>query len=74
MKFAHPYKHRRRSIANGAKMLRYYIHVPLYVFRSPTMRVGGRPLTEVSTRNLPGSKGRPVNKTDNVTAICEPIV
>jgi hypothetical protein len=33
-----------------------------------------QPLTEMSTRNLPGGKGRPARKTDNITAICEPIV
>jgi hypothetical protein len=33
-----------------------------------------QPLTEMSTRNLPGSKGRPVRKADNLTAIYEPIV
>jgi hypothetical protein len=33
-----------------------------------------QPLTEMSTRNLPGGKGRPVGKADNLTAICEPIV
>jgi hypothetical protein len=33
-----------------------------------------QPLTEMSTRNLPGSKGRPEHKADNLTAICEPIV
>jgi hypothetical protein len=32
-----------------------------------------RPLTEMSTRNLPGGKGLPARKTD-LTAICEPIV
>jgi hypothetical protein len=32
-----------------------------------------QPLTEISTRNLPGGKGRPVHKADNLTAICEPI-
>jgi hypothetical protein len=30
-----------------------------------------KPLTEMSTRNLPGGKGRPMRKTDNLTAICE---
>jgi hypothetical protein len=29
------------------------------------------PLTEMSTRNLPGSKGRPALKLGNLTAICE---
>jgi hypothetical protein len=33
-----------------------------------------QPLTEMSTRNLPGGKGRPAHKTDNFTAIYEPIV
>jgi hypothetical protein len=31
-------------------------------------------LTEMSTRNLPGGKGRPARKGDNLTAICEAIV
>jgi hypothetical protein len=31
-------------------------------------------LTEMSTTNLPGGKGRPALKTDNLTAIYEPIV
>jgi hypothetical protein len=31
-------------------------------------------LGEVSLRNLPGDKGRPAGKTDNLTAICAPIV
>jgi hypothetical protein len=30
-------------------------------------------MAEMSTRNLPGDKGRPVHKA-NITAICEPIV
>jgi hypothetical protein len=33
-----------------------------------------QPLTEMSTRNLPAGKGRPVNKAENLTAICEPVV
>jgi hypothetical protein len=32
-----------------------------------------QPLTEKSTRNLLGSKGRPARKTGSRTAICEPI-
>jgi hypothetical protein len=31
-------------------------------------------LIEMSTRNLPGGKGRPAPKADNLTAICESIV
>jgi hypothetical protein len=30
-----------------------------------------QPLTEISTRNLPGGKGRLVHKAHNLTAICE---
>jgi hypothetical protein len=42
---------------------------------SRTMALGStQPLTEMSTRNLPGGKGQPVRKADNITAICEPIV
>jgi hypothetical protein len=33
-----------------------------------------QPLTEMSTRNLPGGKGRPESKFGNLTIICEPIV
>jgi hypothetical protein len=36
--------------------------------------VSTQPLTEMSTRNLPGGKGQPARKADNFTAICEPIV
>jgi hypothetical protein len=31
-------------------------------------------LTEMSTRNLPGGKGRPALEADNLTAMYEPIV
>jgi hypothetical protein len=30
--------------------------------------------SKMSTRNLPGRKGQPARKADNLTAICEPIV
>jgi hypothetical protein len=33
-----------------------------------------QPLTEMSIRNIPGGKGRPARKADNLTTICEPIV
>jgi hypothetical protein len=33
-----------------------------------------QPVTEMSTRNLPGGKGWLALKADNLTAICEPIV
>jgi hypothetical protein len=31
-------------------------------------------LIEMSIMNLPGGKGRPARKADNLTAICEPTV
>jgi hypothetical protein len=41
---------------------------------SRTMALGStQPLTEMSVRNLPGSKGRPARKADRLTAVCEPI-
>jgi hypothetical protein len=40
-----------------------------------TMALGStQPETEMSTRNLPGGKGRPVRRADNLTSIREPIV
>jgi hypothetical protein len=42
---------------------------------SRTMALGSaKHLTEMSTRNLPGGKGRPARKADILTDICEPIV
>jgi hypothetical protein len=40
-----------------------------------TMTLGStQPLTEISTRNPPGGKGRPTREAVKFTAICEPIV
>jgi hypothetical protein len=33
-----------------------------------------QPLTEMSTKDLLGGKGRPLHKADNLTAIYDPIV
>jgi hypothetical protein len=33
-----------------------------------------QPLTEMSTRDLPGGKGRLVHKADDLAVICDPIV
>jgi hypothetical protein len=42
---------------------------------SRTIALGStQPLTEMSTRNLPGGKEQRKHKADNLTAICEPIV
>jgi hypothetical protein len=35
--------------------------------------VSTQSLTEMSTRNLTGGKGRPARRADNLTAICESI-
>jgi hypothetical protein len=40
-----------------------------------TMALGlSQPLTEISTRNLPGGKKRPARRADKLVAICEPNV
>jgi hypothetical protein len=40
-----------------------------------TMALGStQPLTEMSTRNLPGSKKQPAHRADNLAAIYEPNV
>jgi hypothetical protein len=42
---------------------------------SSTMALGStQPLTEMSTRNLPGGEKRPARRSDNPTAIYEPNV
>jgi hypothetical protein len=42
---------------------------------SRTLALGlSQPLTEMSTRNLPGGKGRLARGADSLTAICEPTV
>jgi hypothetical protein len=42
---------------------------------SLTMALGlTQPLTEMSTRNLPGGEGLPARKADNLTIICVPTV
>jgi hypothetical protein len=44
-------------------------------FSSRTMALGlTQPLTEMSTRNLPGGKGRLAREADNLTTICEQTV
>jgi hypothetical protein len=42
---------------------------------SSAMALGStQPLTEMSTRNLPGGKKRPALRADKLAAICEPNV
>jgi hypothetical protein len=52
----------------------FVINVVL-IYKPVSMSLGStQPLTEMSTRNLPGGKGRPAHKADNITAIYEPTV
>jgi hypothetical protein len=45
------------------------------IFLAATLPLGStQPLTEISTGNLPGGKGRPAGKADNLVTICEAIV
>jgi hypothetical protein len=51
--------------------------IGFFSWRNPsrTMALGStQPLTEMSTRNVLGGKGRPARKADDLTVICEPIV
>jgi hypothetical protein len=41
---------------------------------NPSSRTADLRSTQPLARNLPGGKGRPPRKADNLTAICEPIV
>jgi hypothetical protein len=51
----------------------FFVNLPNPSSRT-TALVSTQPLTEMSTRNLPGDKWWPARKADNLTAICEPIV
>jgi hypothetical protein len=51
----------------------FFINLPNPSSRTMTLGLT-QPLTEMSTMNLPGGKGRPVCKADNLASICEPIV
>jgi hypothetical protein len=58
------------SIPNEVIEIFYYLN-----FSSRTMTLGStQPLTKMSTSNLSGGKRWPASKTDNLTAISEPIV
>jgi hypothetical protein len=50
-------------------------HFSLPSSSSRTMDLAStKPLTEMSTTNFNGGKGRPKCRADNLTAICEPII
>jgi hypothetical protein len=69
-----------RHYATSRKVAGSILDEVIGFFNSPnpssrTMALGStQPLTEMSTRNLPGGKGRPAHGADNLTAIWEPIV
>jgi hypothetical protein len=58
--------------------IRFPIVTGFFSWPNPSSRIMAlgliQSLTEISVRNLPGVKGRPTPKADNLTAICEPIV
>jgi hypothetical protein len=58
--------------------LQSYVVIRFFNWPNPsnrTMALGStQPLTEMSTRNLPGGKGRPACKADNLTDVYEPTV
>jgi hypothetical protein len=72
----------RRSVVGSGNMLRADSFtdevVGIFNLPNPSSRtialVSTQPLTEMNTRNLPGIKGRPLRKADNLTAIYEPFV
>jgi hypothetical protein len=62
-----------RSRVRFPKMSLDFFNLPNPSSRITTLG-STRPQTEMSTRNLSGSKGRPARKADILTAICKPIV
>jgi hypothetical protein len=62
----------------GEFMGRYDEVIEFFSLPNPsrrTMALGStKPLTEMSTRNLPVGKGRPARKADNLTTMSEPTV
>jgi hypothetical protein len=48
--------------------------ITFFKLPNPSSLGSTQPSTEMSTRNLPGRKGRPALKADSLTANCEPMV
>jgi hypothetical protein len=59
---------RKDASSNPDKILFFLIYLMFSAALWP------QPQSEISTRNLPECKGLPAPETDNLTAICEPIV
>jgi hypothetical protein len=62
----------------GRSPVRVPDQVDFFNLPNPSRRTMGlrstQPLTEMSTRNFPGIKKRPVHRADSLAAICEPNV
>jgi hypothetical protein len=66
---------RYKPEGRGIESLMRWIFFNLPNPSSRIMALGStQPLTEMSTRNIPGGEGRLARKADNLTAICEPTV
>jgi hypothetical protein len=63
---------RRSRVRFTIRLLEFSID--LFLLAALCTVVSTQPLTEMSTRNLSGSKTRPVRKADNLNAICEIII
>jgi hypothetical protein len=50
-----------------------FLNLPINSSRTVAL-VSTQPLTEMSTRILPGGKKQPTSRFDNLAAICEPNV
>jgi hypothetical protein len=60
-----------RKVAGSSPDEVDFFNLPNTSTRAMALRLT-QPVTKMSTRNLPGGKGRPARKADNLTAICEP--
>jgi hypothetical protein len=76
----HEYRSWLMHYATSRKVAGSIPDVVIRFFNWPNLSIlsmalgSAQPLTEMSTRNLPGAKGRPARKSDNLFAICEPTV
>jgi hypothetical protein len=66
-----------RHVATSPKVAGYIAYEIIFFFNLPhhssltVAQSSTRPLTEMSTRNLPGIKGSRSRKADSLTAICD---
>jgi hypothetical protein len=58
----------------GRSPVRVPDEVDVFNLPNPSSRTKTQPLTEISTRNLPGGKKRPARRADNLAAVYEPNV